>query len=247
MRRLWSLPILAALAVSGRGQATFDVASIRPSSGTVAFEQNGQTSFSHGTLHMRDVPLRACIAFAYEVATAQILGPAPLDDARYDITAKTDPQATEPQVRTMLQSLLSGRFHLAIHHGEKDMRGYILQRFPAPGGAAGLHPSAAAGEPYRQNSATGTVARHITMKQLADFLSGPLHAPVADETGLSGEYDLELDFTPYVNLTAKPEDQPSTAWVLNAALKAELGLQITARKGPFDVIVVDHVEAPSPN
>jgi uncharacterized protein (TIGR03435 family) len=42
-------------------------------------------------------------------------------------------------------------------------------------------------------------------------------------------------------------ERPGVAYVLNAALKGELGLQITPRKTNFDVIVVDHVDDPAPN
>jgi uncharacterized protein (TIGR03435 family) len=40
------------------------------------------------------------------------------------------------------------------------------------------------------------------MKQFVEFLSGPLEAPVADETNLTGKYDLKLEFARYVELTS---------------------------------------------
>ena len=83
------------------------------------------------------------------------------------------------------------------------------------------------------------------MKEFADFLSGPLEGPVADDTKLTGEYDLQLDFTHYVDLHADNSELPGTAFVLNSALKGELGLQIIPRKASFNVLVVDHVEVPS--
>ncbi|MCU1328924.1 MAG: hypothetical protein JWN34_4294 [Bryobacterales bacterium] len=86
------------------------------------------------------------------------------------------------------------------------------------------------------------------MKQFVGFLSGPLEAPVADETSLTGKYDLQFDFARYVEFTSTHQsEQPGAAWVLNAALKGELGLQITPRKTNFDIIVVDHVDEPTPN
>ena len=48
-------------------------------------------------------------------------------------------------------------------------------------------------------------------------------------------------------LRTDPSARPGAAYVLNAALKGELGLQITPRRTDFDIIIVDHVESPSPN
>lgn len=247
MRWLPILALLTALAGSGQGQSAFDVASVRPADASLPFERNGQISLSHGTLQMRAVPLRACIAFAYGVSLAQIAGPASLGDWRYDIVAKAGPTSTEPQVRLMLVSLLAERFHLTIHHETRQLRGYVLRVKAPPKGPAWFHPSATPGELYRQNSASGTVARNISMVEFADFLSGVLDAPVEDATSLRGNYDLKLDFTPFVSLTGKPEDQPSAEWVLNAALGNELGLTLTAGKASFAVVVVDHVDKPTPD
>jgi uncharacterized protein (TIGR03435 family) len=86
------------------------------------------------------------------------------------------------------------------------------------------------------------------MKEFADSLSSPLEGPAADESGLPGDYDLELDFTPYVDVNETDRSRlPSAVAVLNAALKGELGLQITPKKARFDTLVVDHSEDPTPN
>jgi uncharacterized protein (TIGR03435 family) len=177
------------------------------------------------------------------------VGPTWLRDKRYDIIAKAVRETHETQVRQMLQSLLAERFHLTLHHEQKEMRGYVLSVFSSPPtDPVKLHPSAADGEFHRRNSATGTVAHNITMKQFAEFLSGPLDGPVADQTNLPGQYDLQLEFARYVDLTpTDPSALPGVAYVLNAALRGELGLQITSRRTNFDAVMVDHVEYPSPN
>jgi uncharacterized protein (TIGR03435 family) len=252
MRRLpyrVHLVLIAALSAFGQSKATFDVASVRPAVERVEFERDGEIAALHGTLRMRDVSLTACIAFAYGISTSQVVGPTSLREKRFDIIAKGEQESSETQLRQMLQSLLAERFHLTLHHAQKEMRGYVLTVFSnPPRDRIKFHPSAAEGEFYRKNSSTGTVAHNITMKQFAEFLSGPLEGPVADQTSLSGQYDLQLEFARYVDLT--PTDQaalPGATYVLNAALKGELGLQITPRKTNFDIIILDHVEYPSSN
>jgi len=249
MRGFILLAVLAALEFPGFGQASFDVASIRPATEQVANERDGRTTILRDGLQMHDVSVRTCVAFAYDVSTAQIAGPASITDKRYDILAKLDHEATQAQMRQMMQALLAERFHLKFHHEPRQMRGYVMSVFAQPPkDPAKFHRSLAPGEVYRENSATGTVARNITMKEFADFLSSPLEGPVADETNLPGEYDLELDFRPYVDVNETDRSQlPGVAAVLNAALKGELGLQITPRKALFDSLVVDHSEDPTPN
>nr|WP_263416276.1 TIGR03435 family protein [Terriglobus albidus] len=71
---------------------------------------------------------------------------------------------------------------------------------------------------------------------------------MADETGLAGRYDISVDFRRYVNTgPTTQEERPSVLSVLRATLKGELGLQLAAKKGMYDVVIVDHVEAPSGN
>lgn len=243
------LVFITALSAFGQPHAMFEVASIRPATQRVEFERDGEIAALHGTLRMHDVPIIACIAFAYGISTSQVVGPASLRDKRYDIIAKAGHEIPETEVRQMLQALLAERFHLTLHHGQKEMRGYVLTvSSNAPRDPVKVHPSATKGEFYRRNSSTGTVAHNITMKQFAEFLSGPLEGPVADQTNLRGKYDLQLEFARYIDLTpADPSVRPGAAYVLNAALKGELGLQITPRRTNFDVITIDHVENPSPN
>jgi uncharacterized protein (TIGR03435 family) len=249
MRRSILLAALTALQFPGFAQGSFDVASIRLASEQVAYERDGRTTITREALQMHDVSVQVCLAFAYNISTSQIAGPASITDKRYDIVAKVDHDVTEVQMRQMMQGLLADRFHLTLHHARREMRGYVLRVYTQPPkNPAKFHRSIAPGAVYRENSATGTVARNITMKEFADFLSGPLEGPVADESNLPGEYDLELDFRPYVDITESDRSKlPGAAAVLDAALKGELGLQIASKKAIFDTLVVDHNEDPTPN
>jgi len=240
---LLSFSALATIKAAGQAQAAFDVASIRPNGAEVKFERNGKTEAAHGTLTMRDVTVSTCIQWAYGVSQAQIQGPDSLTRVHYDITAKTDPDTTEKQMRLMLRTLLSDRFKLAFHVEKKDLRVYSL--VVAKGGVK-MRPSAPGGTMFRENSATGMVARSITMRELADYLSDPVNAPLTDETGLPGRYDLTIDFTPYVDME-RGDVRPDPAAVLKAALKGELGLDLVKDIKPIEVTVVDHVEPPSAN
>lgn len=241
--RSLSLSIALLFSLASHAQASFDVASIRLSQQEVKFERDGETTIAHGTLRMRDVTLSTCIRFAYKVQQAQIVGEPRRNEQHYDIIAKASPNTTAEQMRPMMQALLQERFHLAFHRERRELNGYVLTVVPK---GAKIKPSVDQnGEPYRQNSATGMVAKNITMQELSDYISEPIGSPLADGTHLEGKYDLVLDFTHYVDTPS--EIQPNASTVLNAAFKDDLGLQLTKGKADYDMIVLDHFEPPSPN
>jgi uncharacterized protein (TIGR03435 family) len=227
----------------GEAQATFAVATIRPSAEAVRFERDGKTETLPGTLRMRDVTVNTCIKWAYGVQDSQILEPNWMGSDRFDIMAKADGPVGDAQMKVMMRALLAERFKLSFHRQEKELKAFALM--VAKGGPK-LHEAAADGKPSMQNSANGTIAKSTTMRELGDLLSGPLQTPVVDKTGLTGRYDFTIDFTTYL-----PEDmktmRPDATSVLMVALPGELGLKLEGEKTMVEVMVVDHVEKPSDN
>ena len=88
---------------------------------------------------------------------------------------------------------------------------------------------------------------NISMQVLTgQFLSGASGRPVVDETGLKGNYDFDLKYTPDQPGAAGPPDPPIFP-DLFTALREQLGLRLESHKGPVDFFVIDHVERPSAN
>ena len=100
------------------------------------------------------------------------------------------------------------------------------------------------------------------VSKLADALSRQLGRPVTDKTGLTGSYDFTLDFDPEgsIGLGMMPPHEggpdgpganpPETeaAPAIFTALQEQLGLKLEQKKGPLDLLVVDHSEkAPAEN
>ncbi len=238
--------ILLAMLISGgataAAQTTFAVASIRPSSEAVKFENDGETKLLPNTLNMRDVTIETCIKWAYGVQRAQVSGPAVLTSERYDIVAKTDGPASSDEMKAMMQALLAERFKLEFHHEKRELKSFALT--VAKGGPK-LKQAGSDEVPLRQNYVMGTTARATTMAELADFLSGPTEKPVVDKTGLTGRWDFAFDFTKY--MMDQPKSLDDFLLALNMTLQGELGLKLEAEKDIVDVMVVDHVQKPSDN
>jgi bla regulator protein BlaR1 len=96
-------------------------------------------------------------------------------------------------------------------------------------------------------------ARNVTMEAIANTFSSRFFGvdrPILDKTGLTGKYDLVIDFVPQVN-GPQPlggDSQPDASGpTFLEALKEQLGLRLEPQTGPVAVLVVDHAEEPSPN
>ncbi len=72
------------------------------------------------TLHVKNLPLRSCIAGAYNVKSRDVQGPGWLDTERFDITAKAPPGTSDTDFLKMYRALLAGAiFYRAatVHSG----------------------------------------------------------------------------------------------------------------------------------
>jgi uncharacterized protein (TIGR03435 family) len=104
------------------------------------------------------------------------------------------------------------------------------------------------------------ISNGATIGKFLDVLANQLDRPVRDMTGLSGTYDITLDFAadpailqarmaamgggPSAGL-APPEGaapDPSGGATIFTALTEQLGLRLEARKGPVDLLVIDSVQ-----
>ena len=169
----------------------------------------------------------------------------------------SDDQAKEAHA-LMLQEVLVDRFHLRYHFVERDMKGHVLtigtpgklraSAVRAPGDQAGSNESGLAKSSLRWDCSSihcAFQARGYSLDWLADRLSVTLRAPVVNQTGLIGLWDLELRWEVQPSATVSTDDDSYPP--LNAALAQQLGLRLSIIKAPTRVLIVDHIEPPSPN
>jgi uncharacterized protein (TIGR03435 family) len=180
--------------------------------------------------------------------------------------------------RLMVQALLADRFKLTLDRQTKDLPIYELvvgkggPKFkettvappdpnePPPG------PPQPGQPPRRRGIMMGFSRGQLnmnggSMSQLANALSERVGRTVVDKTGLTGEYDLTLQWTPDENdaLTRSeaaraggpgPSDAPApdpNGPTLFTALQEQLGLKLESSKGPVQTFTITHIEQPSEN
>jgi uncharacterized protein (TIGR03435 family) len=76
---------------------------------------------------------------------------------------------------------------------------------------------------------------------LATLLSRFEREIVVDQTGLAGPFEVKLDWSPDNGVVPAADGAPGGPSIFTA-LQEQLGLRLESRKGPLDVLVIDHAE-----
>jgi uncharacterized protein (TIGR03435 family) len=95
-------------------------------------------------------------------------------------------------------------------------------------------------------------SRETSMEMLANYTAAltEFDRPVVDQTGLQGKFDYEINFTPpwkMPQLQTIGTQLDLTGPALLEALKDQFGLKLKSTRGSIQILVIDHVEQPSPN
>lgn len=230
---------------------SYDVATIRPN-----ISGSGDTSVNtrRTTLQATNITVRDLLQNAFSVRRSMIFGlPGWAESTRYDINAKVldaDPaqlkDLTPEQRRIMVRTLCEDRFALKWHFETRILPDYEIVL--AKGGAK-FQQSAPGG----QQSGTSMHDYDLTvtavpLSNFTNILSQILNRPVVDRTGLSGNYDFHLKWTPDQatgsNDAAQGTDVPPP---LFTALQEQLGLKVQTGKDPIQVLVIDRITIPAEN
>jgi uncharacterized protein (TIGR03435 family) len=227
--------------------SSFEVATIKaaptPSDGHTHINYPPNDRFSAS-----NITVLALMQWAYGTPEKQILdGPAWLASSRFDIQAEADigdqmksltsEQGNELK-RRMVQGLLAERFQLKLHSETRTLPAYDLVL--AKGG-----PKLQASKSNGKNIGVGRThfnGEGLGMTSIAEELSKIAGRVVVDKTGLTGRYDFKLLWTAD-DAPATDSDPP----ILFTAIQEQLGLKLEAAKEPVPVLVIDHVDQPTPN
>jgi len=263
------LVALAATAQTPPGSAVerFDVAAIKPNTGADRTVFIGAPS--PGTLRAENVWLRFLIQVTWGVPSFEVVGgPGWTGSERYDINAKSERKLNFGQMKPMLKALLEDRFGLKLHAETREMSVYALAatrnlklQETKAGSCMAPHPNSpntpgplpVCGAIGMSSHSVGGVG--ISMAQLASTLSNVLQRAVLDETGLTGTFDVHMEWTADQSTPGlyAPGLEPPPAAVSDGGgsiftvIREKLGLSLEAKKGPVKVLVIDQAEKPSEN
>jgi uncharacterized protein (TIGR03435 family) len=196
-----------------------------------------------------------------------------LENSVADEIRKMGEEQRKVERQHMLQALLADRFRLTVHRETKDLPVYALVvakngpklRKAKSGdtyaeGFKGIDGLPAGPHQMILRGRGEFKAQAQPVSALARALSLALGRPVVDKTGLTGSYDITLEWTPDEIHSATMKDsaggqQPTDSTPASeasgpsifTAIQEQLGLKLESQKGSTEVLVIDHVEKPSEN
>jgi uncharacterized protein (TIGR03435 family) len=227
---------------------------------------------SPGRLATDCVPLRELIANTYITDTDGFIpltgGPSWIQSAFYEINATAE---GNPSVKTMKgrmsQALLEDRFQLKIHRETREGPVYFLS--VARGGPK-LHsftegsckpwptpPPPQLTKEYCTRMIYGikpaVEAQGATLDEFSKLLRLVVGRPVIDKTGITGRFDIRVDFSREgtelagIQLKEPVPSDPSGPPSIFTAVQEQLGLRLESGRGPIETLVIDRIEKPSEN
>jgi uncharacterized protein (TIGR03435 family) len=252
---------------------SFEVASIRPVTGSqgqsVLFLPTGR--FTALNLTLRDLIALAYGPARQPLPTARVIGgPDWIASQRFNVEAiAAGPVASDPAfdgfpgaMFGMLQSLLADRFQLVVRRETRDTPVYVLvktrtdgrlgprmresangcSKRPAPGATAPPGVTIACEMEFTRGR---IAAQGMSMQALTATLQRYVDRLLFDETGLSGDFNANLEWSPEV-LTVENPSPASGASIFTAA-QEQLGLRLESRRAPVEVVIVERAEQPTAN
>jgi uncharacterized protein (TIGR03435 family) len=187
-------------------------------------------------------------------------------EAKADREYSAREDAPAPELLAMLRNVLADRFQLVTHRETREMPAYAVVVARSDGtlgpgirrstvdceaeAARALAARRAGGPPIAgakpivrcriATSAGRIVGTATTMSEFIRRLSPPLGRPVVDRTGLTGQFDLELQWAP-----EHTADTPGPS--IFTAVQEQLGLKLESQRAPVEVLVIEKIEKPTPD
>jgi uncharacterized protein (TIGR03435 family) len=240
----------------------YEVVSVREHKDAHGNSFNGTASGVRITASLAEV-LKEAYGLFY-LTDDQIVGLPPWAKSKeFDIEAKVADEdvaayrkLTREQQGAMLLQALQDRFALKAHRETAEGPVYYLVvsrnglklalTNPEVNGPAGSHMSGCKSG-CMWSSDGHLEAKGVDMTKIAGFLNRETQRTVIDKTGLTGSYDVTLDWTSTRYGPADAANQLGAPPEIFTAIQEQLGLKLEPGKGPVETIVVDHMEEPTAN
>jgi uncharacterized protein (TIGR03435 family) len=246
----------------------FEVASIELDKTWAPGGVVGLSFLPGGRVRGRGMTTRWLIEIAYGVPAFKGYvsgGPKWLDDDRYDIEAEAEPGVIRPGMsddaikeafHLMLRKLLADRFKLVLADDAKEVPVYVLTVAKGGPKLQAAAPRDCAAENARCHHisggrATGLAGNTANMSDVADILSLFLDRPVQNETGITGNFDIQIrgwaDSLQSGNSGGEEVLDPAVVPDIFTVLREQLGLKLEPQRRRIQAFVIKSIERPSEN
>jgi uncharacterized protein (TIGR03435 family) len=237
--------------MAANADPAFEVATIKPSGP----DQNTiDVNLTGRPVTVRGVSAGELIKIAYNVRGRQVLGgPSWMGRNPYDVTGIPDAPGmpSEDQGRTMVRKLLAERFHLAARTEQQDFPVLAMTLDPKGPRPTPSNPNFNAGGNILIRQDGDDMLYQYSGVTIAQFLAAMMNKfrdkQIVDKTGLTGLYDITLRMPASAFQGPGghgPEDERAGAFIAGAE---KAGFKFVSKKEPIPVVIVDHIDPPTPN
>ena len=247
----------------------FDVVLIKPSQPD---DQRRGLNFNPGKLTVRNLPMKEVIKFAYGLKSdSQLLdSPEWVNSERFTIEAtegealgtSLDKLPLEDRIgvfQKLVRQMLADRFHIVTSTRSTELPIFALviakggpKVEPASPGRPGEARNFRGWQSHGPGIVEGSAATTELLASIVSRMPETDDRVVVDKTGLPGEYDWTLRWTPQSLTRANTgfsmeAPEPDSGPTLFTALQEQLGLKLVAQKGIVEALVIDHIDWPTAN
>ena len=274
MKTALTVVIVAASATLGaQALPAFDALSVKRN--TAVNESGAISPPLPGQFRIVNVPLHFILHDALGVREHELIGsPDWARSEAYDIVGRYPADAVpHAAYKQMVEKALVERFGLKTHRETREMPVYRLvmarpdrqlgprltasavdceqwfaEKKPQLGAGS---PSALAPGGRRMACAMMAQRRQIVggtqpISRLTRSLESMVGRFVIDDTGLTGNYDIDLEFAPTIEAGGNPAAADGAPSIFTA-LQEQLGLKLDADRRPMGVVVIDAIDRPTPD
>jgi uncharacterized protein (TIGR03435 family) len=266
----------------------FEVASVKPYKGPLTMISSNTEPGGRFVAQQQSLKDLIALAYRVRDSQI-IAGPPWIGSDRFDVNARAarelppfDPGGPIGPLELMLQSLLADRFKLVSHRETRELPIFALVmarsdgrpgeklRLSSTDCAKVFADRARAGQPgplvAGDRPTCGMVVSPWSIRigggplsQLTMVLTNMTNRFVVDRTGLTGNYDVDLQWTPQGTRLGRPpgDGAPGPPFpapppdangaTLETAIQEQLGLKLDPQRGPVPVLVIESVEQPTPD
>jgi uncharacterized protein (TIGR03435 family) len=270
MRTILAVVMCGAVAgVTAQETPGLEVVSIKP---TPAETRGGSFGTRPGGgVVATNMPMASLISLAYSLQDSNRIEGAPDWFFRegFDVNATYAGQPTPGQLQDIWREVFADRFKLKARLESREVPAYELvlarpDRGVPPGlkriaaDCAALRAARQRGEtpptppltpggavPCGANYSGGSVVSSgMPLSQFARSIQGGTGRILIDKTGLQGDYEFTLKYSsPRPGAVADPDGGPD----LFTALQEQLGLKVEPSRTTIEVLIIEHIERPTPD
>ena len=228
--------------------ASYEAASVKPHDNTAAVAYASVLRSRPGEYHVVNITAAGLLQFTFRVRPYQLAGaPDWMLKDKWEVEIKAPGSSMRDQAGQILK-VLEDRFKLRVHKETRELPIHTLTRTRPDALGYAITPPKSCPDGSMSGALANWWIKCGDWRFVVDYIGSYLDRPLDDRTGITGQYDVKLEWTPPA-LGTGPDSVPIAGDNISifTAIRDQLGVKLDSGRGPVEMLVIDHIEPPDPN